>query len=198
MRNKTAKLTRFEMIPTGYSETLRDDSCGLLLVVSPDGLSAKGFSGRAVKSDFFYQFGNKTALENYVNEWARNVREQAARRQVEREARNAPHNLKVRDVLVSSWGHEQTNVDFYEVVRLVGKSSVELREIRADKKSDGPQTMTGTSLPLVGQYQGEAFRKKADGRGYVKLSSFNGAAPLSCTELEGVRIYSPSRWSAYA
>ncbi|NMZ71352.1 hypothetical protein SAMN05216370_0033 [Pseudomonas peli] len=199
MRNATkTKLTRAELIPTGYTETLRDDSCGLLVVTSPDGLSAKGFSGRSVKSDFFYKFGSKDALEVYVSKWAKTVRDEAARRQAERAERNAPHSLKERDVLVSSWGYEQTNVEFYEVVRVVGKSSVELRQIRADKKSDGAQSMTGTCLPLLGEYLGEAFRKKADSRGYVRLSSFNGAAPLDYTELEGVRIYKPSRWSAYA
>lgn len=194
----SAKLTRSQMIPTGYVETLRDDSCGLLVVVSADGLSAKGFAGRKVKSDFFYKFPSAAVLQQYVSDWAKAKRDNEAERQAERAERNKPHSLQVQDVLVSSWGYEQTNIEFFEVVRVVGKSSVELREIRAAKKSDGAQSMTGTSLPVVGDYIGEVFRKKADARGYVKLSSFNGAAPLGFVEVEGMRVYKESRWSSYA
>jgi hypothetical protein len=198
MRTTNAKLTREQMIPTGYAETLRDESCGLLVVVSLDGMSAKGFSGRKVKSDFFYKFHSATVLQQYVEEWASRKRESAASRLAERAERNKPHSLQAGDVLVSSWGYEQTNVEFFEVVRVVGKSSVELRAIRAEKLSDGAQTMTGKSWPVVGDYISEPFRKKADASGYVKLSSFQGAAPLKFSEVEGVRVYAASRWSSYA
>lgn len=34
--------------------------------------------------------------------------------------------LKVGDYLVNSWGYDQTNVDFFKVVSLVGKTMVEV------------------------------------------------------------------------
>lgn len=37
--------------------------------------------------------------------------------------------VKVGDYFVCSWGHEQTNVNFFQVVALVGKSSVRVREV---------------------------------------------------------------------
>ena len=39
------------------------------------------------------------------------------------------HNINVGDLFYSSWGYEQTNVDFFQVVELVGKSSVRVRQV---------------------------------------------------------------------
>lgn len=46
--------------------------------------------------------------------------------------------IKRGDIYVNSWGYDQTNVDFYEVVRVTA-SKVELRPIGAlDDSGDGP------------------------------------------------------------
>lgn len=37
--------------------------------------------------------------------------------------------VQVGDIFESSWGYEQTNVDFFQVVELVGTSSVRVREV---------------------------------------------------------------------
>lgn len=39
------------------------------------------------------------------------------------------HGVKVGDLFSSSWGYEQTNVDFFQVVALVGARSVRVREV---------------------------------------------------------------------
>ena len=46
------------------------------------------------------------------------------------------HGLKVGDVLVSSWGYEQTNLDFYQVIALNGKSMVTVRKVHLPVKSE--------------------------------------------------------------
>jgi hypothetical protein len=38
--------------------------------------------------------------------------------------------VSVGDVFVSSWGYEQTNVTFYQVLSVHGKKTVTVREIR--------------------------------------------------------------------
>ena len=37
--------------------------------------------------------------------------------------------VKVGDIFSASWGYEQTNVDFFQVIALVGKTSVRVREV---------------------------------------------------------------------
>lgn len=39
------------------------------------------------------------------------------------------YGVKVGDLFSASWGYEQTNVDFFQVVELVGTSSVRVREV---------------------------------------------------------------------
>ena len=37
--------------------------------------------------------------------------------------------IQVGDLFVSQWGYEQTNVTFFQVVKLLGKTSVRVREV---------------------------------------------------------------------
>jgi hypothetical protein len=98
--------------------------------------------------------------------------------------------LKVGDILESSWGYDQTNIDFYQVVKLVGKSSVSLRQMAcASTPEQGFMTAYKTpTTPL-----GEPFTKREgqleDGKPYVRLSSYAYAFPWDGK---------PARYSWYA
>ncbi len=39
------------------------------------------------------------------------------------------YGVKVGDLFCASWGYEQTNVDFFQVIALVGETSVRVREV---------------------------------------------------------------------
>ena len=43
------------------------------------------------------------------------------------------HPLQIGSILYTSWGYEQTNIDFYQVIELIGTSTVVLREIAQEK-----------------------------------------------------------------
>jgi len=63
------------------------------------------------------------------------------------DAAAAEDKLEPGSVLFSSWGHDQTNINFYEIVRRTWRSAW-IRPI-SDEQTHGPN-MTGTSVPLVG------------------------------------------------
>lgn len=42
------------------------------------------------------------------------------------------YGVKVGDIFCASWGYEQTNNDFFQVVALVGKQSVRVREVHPE------------------------------------------------------------------
>lgn len=65
--------------------------------------------------------------------------------------------LEVGTVLVSSWGYDQTNIDFYEVVKRTAKT-VEVRPIRRKVQPKG--WCQDIVEPLPGSFSGEAFRRK--------------------------------------
>ena len=98
--------------------------------------------------------------------------------------------LKVGDILVYTWGWEQTNVDFYEVVGVTAKSAV-IREVKAIRTDGPPMSMTGTSVPSPGDYDGEPQRKSVkhteQGEPWVKMA--HGHADL----WDGT----PQNWSSY-
>lgn len=45
-------------------------------------------------------------------------------------------NVKVGDLFYSSWGYEQTNITFFQVVELVGKKSVRVIEVYPELKEE--------------------------------------------------------------
>lgn len=46
--------------------------------------------------------------------------------------------VKVGDIFSASWGYEQTNVDFFQVIALVGKTSVRVREVHPRMIEENP------------------------------------------------------------
>ncbi len=59
------------------------------------------------------------------------------------------NDIQIGDLFSSSWGYDQTNVDFYEVVRKTAKM-IELREIGSRIEADqGPMSGTAYARPEV-------------------------------------------------
>ena len=65
--------------------------------------------------------------------------------------------MKKGDILVSSWGYEQTNIDFYEVVNATEKT-VTLIELASRRESEG--YMRYKAMPIPGCGQGKPFRRR--------------------------------------
>jgi hypothetical protein len=105
-------------------------------------------------------------------------------------------NVKVGDLFYSSWGYDQTNIDFFQVVALVGSASVRVRQVfprseRINAYSDGSTEdtyyNTGELLPaspysvfIEDQEKGDLKRLKSwasDGisNPQFKLDSFANA-----------------------
>ena len=83
--------------------------------------------------------------------------------------------MKKGDILVSSWGYEQTNINFYEVVKATAKT-VLLVALRSERhKNDFLQYY---AMPILGSGFGTPFRRKIIEYGsepFCSISSFEGA-----------------------
>ena len=86
---------------------------------------------------------------------------------------NTTETIQPGTIFISSWGYDQTNVDFFEVISATAKT-VQLRPIAQDR---GPETsfMSESVTPKAGQYTGAAFRRKVQLGGYVSLNTFANA-----------------------
>ncbi len=60
--------------------------------------------------------------------------------------KNEKFNVSVGDVFVNSWGYDQTNVEYYQVIGLKGTSTAILKEI-GSKRVDSYSSMSGTVKP---------------------------------------------------
>ena len=58
--------------------------------------------------------------------------------------------LRVGNILYYSWGYEQTNVDWYQVVKTTGKQ-VQVQQIEGKEDYDA-RKMTGTTVPVKGKF----------------------------------------------
>lgn len=84
--------------------------------------------------------------------------------------------VAVEDVFASSWGYEQTNVTFYQVVALHGKTMVTVREISSEVRKDGD--MSGYKKPILNEFIGEPLRRKVKEYGSepsIKIEDFEQA-----------------------
>ncbi|ECO4312781.1 hypothetical protein AB0001_004778 [Salmonella enterica] len=76
------------------------------------------------------------------------------------------HKISIGDVFVSSWGCEQTNVNFYQVVAVSGKMTVKIREIESQTINDGAQSFTGKKYARLDRFKNEVVLTRRLLRGY--------------------------------
>ena len=87
--------------------------------------------------------------------------------------------MQVGDILYTSWGYEQTNVEFYQVTKMIGKKMVEVREIA--KKYVENETMSGTSTPIRDKFIGKPLRRRIsvwESREQINIGESRGSAWL--------------------
>lgn len=90
--------------------------------------------------------------------------------------------VKVGDIFKASWGYEQTNVDFFQVVALAGKSSVRVRAVNPpmiDEKAisgmsaDRTYKITNEILPAIDSI----FIKDKEKGDLKRLKDYNDTIP---------------------
>ena len=62
-------------------------------------------------------------------------------------------------IIASSWGYDETTVDFYQIVKRTG-DWLTLHAMSSTETSDGEQTMTGHVLPGELRASAKPFRRK--------------------------------------
>ena len=139
------------------------------------------YKGRQSKPARFYAFPNEERRDANLAEF---VKMETEREDWKRARREAGHGLSVGDIVYSSWGYEQTNVDFFEVVRVPSARSAVVRKIEQDTIESAPGSMSGKTTPKPGQF--EATAKEATHRAAGLHSLIGGkSARGSLSKWEG-------------
>jgi hypothetical protein len=109
-----------------------------------------------------YYFSDEQRREHWIKEQMNSIKariaDNEARKQTKSEAITG-HPFKVGDSLYQSWGYDQTNIDFYEVVEVLPKS-VKVRPISQLLVEGSEGFMCENVKPDIGNYTGEAELKQ--------------------------------------
>ena len=127
------------------------------------------FAGKANKPLWYYNYRDQAHLDKQVATTIDSYKaSQAAKQKRRQERREYRHPYVVGDILSGSWGYDQTNVEFYEVVGIPSPKSIAVREIgmktvRSDRGSD-------YVVPAPGKYTGPVLKKIPSTGGYIRVS----------------------------
>lgn len=200
LRSREFSLKNYER----FSDPVLEAEWGVKTTTSRDRIVFEliAFSGTSAKPDMFYIYRSTEARDKAVTEWLGRIRSAKIRKLESKVAKKAasesPNPAKVGDILCASWGYDQTNIDWYEVVEVVGKSTVKIREIGAKQIPGDHPWATGECSPVKGSFLDKAetltrrVNKSKDGYS-VKIESWGVWARFAPQGEEARR-----HWTAYA
>lgn len=180
--------------PEGATEVTRD-GINAVVYLSDKGPRpvAIGYRGKAAKHSFNYSFRDEARRAEYVEQFFANVKarqETVAARRGERKAFQT--KLKVGDILYGSWGYDQTNVDFYEVVAVPGPQTVDLRELKQTRREIGSGGDKVKPATGPDRFVGETVYRKRVAPGFSGGDYVNSPAYGGLWKFEGEEKYATS------
>lgn len=134
---------------------------------------AIGYAGTAGRSSFHYSYRSQQDRCKAVTAFFASVVATAQRRaHAAAERKASGHTFKVGDIVNTSWGYDQTNVDFYAVTRITAKC-VWVRKVAGDREQTG--AMSGRCWPAMPiQFTGEESRHVARS-GYLTIDGHSAS-----------------------
>jgi hypothetical protein len=197
-----AVANRVRYVPAGYALIREVPELGLQVYgqLEPR-VVAICYAGRRNNPDWHYRFQNVERLNAQIDEWIANLNNRARIKAEYRAARQVPVNVQVGDIFRAAWGYDQTNIDYYEVVNVVGKM-IDVREIGQQREGNG-LAMQGVCVPVPGAFVGGVMRKLVQGNNgqnaHFKIASYANAYKIEpVAVVAGVKIFEEDHWTAYA
>jgi hypothetical protein len=140
---------------------------------------AVAYTGKQIKSAWHYSFAYKDIevakqkRADKINEYFAGLNAWRDTKASYKAERNKPHDFKVGEIVYNSWGYDQTNIDYYEIVK-VSSNYVWLRRIQGNTTETG--FMCGDTTPTPGAFvNGEITQHKADASGHVNFKHGSGS-----------------------
>lgn len=129
------------------------------------------------------------AVDSWVASYERKAKAKAERAEA---AKNFQHGLQVGDILSASWGYNQTNVNFYEVTRVVGKATVEVREVQSKVVRESGHAIY--VVPAKGKWKrgSTTMKKRVSTSGSVKINS-----SIRASKWSGKPMYETSPYAGH-
>lgn len=141
------------------------------------------FAGKAQKPLWHYMYPTEARRDEKIAETIKARRGIRKRKETEAAAKKAyRHDHKVGDIFDTSWGYDQTNVEFFQVVEVKGSDLI-VREIaQRGIGNPGGSSMSDRVVGIPGQFIGKPIRIRPTHGGGVKIeghyaSKWDGVTP---------------------
>ena len=149
------------------------------------------WKGRGKKPAVYSRFNTEKRRDQKVDDEIRFWKEkQAGKAKAAADKKAFTHDYKVGDILYASWGYDQTNVNFYQVVEVPSGKTIKIREIGQQVvKNDGHGSSKVTATK--GIFIGKVLTKRVRTNGSVKINQsfsaykWDGKPKLSDTGYAG-------------
>lgn len=138
---------------------------------------AVGFRAKSRKPAFHYHWRSEARRTEYVGQFFEGIRSHLAYTAKRRADASKPHAWEKGLILYGSWGYDQTNVDFFEVVRIVGKNMVEVEQIGSQAATDATEGFMSTSVVPDPEVRTGKITKHKVVRGSIKSPVYGNAWP---------------------
>jgi hypothetical protein len=124
----------------------------------------KASKARFPKPLFNYRFRSVESMIEFCNQWIekveKNIKAENERKALKKEAqKNMNHIFEVGSIFYNSWGYEQTNISFYQVVEVKSKS-IMIQKIASSFVKGSEGFMCANVKPVKNAFIGEPILKK--------------------------------------
>lgn len=140
------KFQRTRWIPKGAIEVKQPDDLGVAYVyrIGERGYGVLGYGGKRTHHDFHFSYKTIEQAHDKIESWFSSLKGHVTLMADRRKLLFQPNSFKVGDIVVNSWGYDQTNVDWYKVTKRTD-NFVWLQPISGHFEEKG--FMCGDSLP---------------------------------------------------
>lgn len=174
------KLTREFYIPANYLDKIVECNGAIEIYTQEygNGFAATGWQGKAVKPSFNYSFGTAERMNAYIEKFIENYKAKLKMKAEAKAAAKAKRaelaaSIKAGDIYYTSWGYDQTNVDFYKVIEVKGQK-VTLIEIGSKIVDNNGSSDSVVANPEA--EKGEPFNKMVSKYGTFNIASYASAS----------------------
>ena len=87
------------------------------------------FGGKRAQPDSLYRYASEQRRLEAILEAVESAKRRMKYKEERKAVTSVPKQYEVGDIVYTSWGYEQTNLDFYQVVEVSGKATVYVRPI---------------------------------------------------------------------
>lgn len=175
-----------ERTQSWYPNAVKSESHGHTFFIDENEFIMIAYRGKSIKAVIRTKFKNQIALNSYFTTFKEQAQKSIDSNLKRIEILKAENEAQIKPdaIFVSSWGYEQTNVSFYQVVSVKG-SKVTLKKITQDRQYDNSDS--GSTFAVKDKFIGDPFTLRI-GRYGLRIDSVQ-----SLRFWDGKPVY----WSSY-